>query len=772
MKRRGAAGDARHGETVEHIIAKRKLCCNAAIQQLRDNTYSTASVREPPMSASNDEIQKLANAALQAALRETDAGRHDQAGELYRAVLQLQPDRAEAHVGLGLLEREAGDPGAAIPHFANALQAAPEEAAYWLVYLDALMAARQYATARELIALGRSQGLQGPELDAFEQQLSANAAPEAQEIDAAAALFAQGNMEAAAQAALGLTDRFPQHAFGWKLLGASLYKNRKLIQAMVAMEKAAAFAPDDAETLCNLGVVLKDTGRHAEALQVLEQSLAMQPDNPHALSNMASALREVGRLSEAHASAAAAVRLDPGHAEALNTLAVILEGLGRPDEALDAYRRALQVCPDHSDARSNMLFCMSHTDSIAPRALFDEHRQFGLRLEACLTQPRAWDNTLEPARPLRIGFVSGDLRNHAVASFVEPVFACLARRPGLVLHAYYNYPIHDEVTARVRGTMAQWRDVAGFDDAALDALIRADGIDILIDLSGHTAHNRLPMFARKPAPLQATWIGYPGTTGLAAMDYCLSDPHMLPHAQFDDQFTEKLVRLPTSIAFKPPAHAPELLPLPALANGYLTFASFNRLSKINRRVIARWGSLLRALPDARLLLAAMPPEGRDREQLPAWLQEEGIDLQRTRFHPRTGLDDYLALHQEVDVCLDTFPYTGGTTTLHALHMGVPTLTLAGATMAGRQGACMLGHHGLQQFIATDTEDFVRKGIALSKDLPALAQVRSSLRGSSRLWGPDAFDRVADGLEQAFRLMWQRWCAGLPAAAIDLPGKQW
>ncbi|NNG22582.1 O-linked N-acetylglucosamine transferase, SPINDLY family protein [Telluria aromaticivorans] len=720
------------------------------------------------MPAPGDEIQALANEAMQAALREAEVGQLQQADALYRAVLELQPGHPGAHFGLGSIELQAGRLLGSLPHFASALQGDPGEERYWLTYIDALMQARQFATARELIGLGRRHGLQGPAADAFEQQLATTGAPDTQEIDAAAALFAQGQDEAAGNAARALVERFPQHAFGWKLLGAVLYKNRLLAPAIEAMQKSVRYAPDDAETLSNLGLALKQAGVLAEAKTVLEQSIALRPRSSHAHNNLAATLQEMGRLAEAHASANTALALDPDNVDAWNTLAVVLGNLGRSCEAVAAYRRVLARSPNDTDAHGNMLFCMTHMESVTPDTLFDEHRRFGQRLEARLETRRAWDNTPEPRRRLRVGFVSGDLRNHAIANFVEPVFKRLAMQPGLALHAYYNYPLHDDVTARLRGTMAQWRDVAALDDDALDALVRADGIDILIDLSGHTGHNRLPVFARKPAPVQASWIGYPGTTGLAAMDYYLADRHVLPPGQFDHLFTEKLVHLPVAWAFEPAATAPDLAAPPALANGYLTFGSFNRISKISRNVASVWGKLLRSLPDARLVVAGMPVAGGGDEQLQAWLQEEGIDPGRLRFHPRAGMREYLALHNQVDICLDTFPYSGGTTTLHALYMGVPTLTLEGATMAGRQSRCLLAHYGLMEFIASDAEDFVSKGVAASRDLAALAQVRSALRGSYPLWTADGVDRIAASLDNALRLMWERWCAGLPAAAFEAP----
>ncbi len=724
-------------------------------------------MQDSTQSIPSDDAMRLAGEAMHAAQREAGAGDVEQARALYRAVLELVPGHAGAHFGLASLERASGRLAEAIGHFAEALQADPADEGHWLAYLDALVAAQEFATAHAVLDLGRSHGLKGGAVDAIAQRLAAAGAPDGAAIDAAAALFAQGRLDAANDAAQALAVRFPGHPFGFKLLGAIHHLHGRLEDAIAATRAAAERDPADPETVSNLGMLLKQAGRLTEAEQVLARGVALEPDSASAHNNLAVTLMESGRLEQARLSAATAVALDPAHADAANTLAAILARQGRSAEAVAAYRGVLAQRPDHTDAHSNMLFCMSQMEGIAPEELFAAHRAFGRRLEERLGAPRGWDNTRAPERRLRIGFVSGDLRLHAVSSFIEPVLERLSGRPGVALYAYYTYPARDAVSLRLRGYMAQWRDAALLDDDALEAAIRADAIDILIDLSGHTAHNRLPVFARKPAPLQASWIGYPFSTGLAAMDYYLTDGFILPPGRYDHLFSEKLVQLPVSAPFQPAPDAPALAPLPALAKGHLTFGSFNRLSKISRQVVALWSRLLRALPSSQLLLAGMPESG-GQETLLAWLREEGIDATRLRFYPRAGMHDYLALHNEVDINLDTFPYSGGTTTLHAMYMGVPTLTLAGATAAGRQTACILEHNGLMQFVAHDEDDFLARGLAACADLAALAALRAGMRSRFPAPSSDDITRVADGVENALRLMWRRWCAALPAASFEAP----
>lgn len=718
----------------------------------------------------DEEIRRVASDALQLAQQHLAAGEPDQAATLYRAVLDMQPGHPDAHYQLGLLEWQVTNLPAAAAHLSAALQGAPGEERHWLAYIDVLLDARELDAARDTLALGRSHGLQGPGFDALTQRLNrlVHGALRDDDMRPVAALLGQDRLDEAAVAARALTRDFPQHPYPWKALGVVHHRRGELTLALDAMQAAAARDPDNAETLSNLGNVLKDAWRLDEAETWLRRSLALRPDNVAALTNLAATLFGLTRLADAEAAARAALALDPGRTQAWNTLGAVLQNQGRMAEAVDAYRRVLAIEPDNHSVHSNLLFAMSQMEGVSVSDLFSAHHSYGERVERALARPAgAHLNTRDRQRPLRIGFLSGDLRDHAVASFIEPVLERLAGRPGVALYAYHNHVRFDHVSERLRGYMTEWRDVAGLHDDALEACIRQDAIDILIDLSGHTAHNRLPVLARKPAPIQATWIGYPGTTGLQAVDYYLTDHFILPPGQFDHQFTEKLVHLPVSAPFQPVLHAPEVTPLPALANGYVTFGSFNRISKIGRPVVAAWGALLRALPDARLLVAGVPASG-SADQLLGMLAEENIDAARVTLAPRSGMLEYLALHGQVDIALDTFPYSGGTTTLHALWMGVPTLTLAGDTAAGRQTVCILEHTQLQQFIARDAAEFVRMGVAFASDLPALATLRPGMR--ARIALPDAaiVTQVADGVENALRMMWQRWCDHLPAASFAVP----
>jgi predicted O-linked N-acetylglucosamine transferase (SPINDLY family) len=544
-------------------------------------------------------------------------------------------------------------------------------------------------------------------------------------------------------------------------------QTKRLSEAEASFRRVLELKPDYAEAHFNLGNLLDEAKRLPEAEASYRRALELKPDYADVYYNLGTLFLEAQRLPEAESSFRRALELKPDFAEAHNNLGATLKELGLPDDAVTCYRRALEIKPDFAEAHSNLLFCLSHSGVMDAQALFVEHCRFGEQYEAplrvnCLPH----NNSRNSERCLQIGMVSGDLRNHAVAYFIEPVLAHLAGYPQLTLHAYANHVIDDSITQRMRGHFAYWHPIVDLSDVTLAQKIRDDGIDILIDLSGHTAENRLLTFARKPAPVQVSWMGYPGTTGLKAMDYYFTDRFSLPKGQFDDQFTEKIVCLPANAPFLPSEDAPAINSLPALSNGYMTFGSFNRLSKLSPSVIALWSQLLRALPDSRMLLGAIPEEGRY-DILIEWFEHNGIARERLSFYGRCGMDAYLGLHHQVDVCLDTFPYNGGTTTCHALWMGIPTLTLAGATLPGRVGAAILGHVGLEGFVAHDAADFVQMGLFWADNLAALSDIRTGLRErfANSAMGQPAL--VAAGVERALRTMWKRWCADVQPESFEV-----
>ncbi|MBK8117207.1 MAG: tetratricopeptide repeat protein [Candidatus Accumulibacter sp.] len=644
-------------------------------------------------------------------------GKFAEAAAGYQRALALKPDFPRAHCNLGNALAEQGDFPAADAAYNQALALQPD------------FAEAHKGLGRSLMALDRPDEA----LDHYRQALTLK----------------------------------PEDAQTRYYLGEALRARGRLDEAEAAFRRAVQDKPDFAEAHFNLGNTLDDQGRLSEAEAALRCALQYRPDFEGALYNLGNVLRAQERLSEAEASYRQALAIKPDMEQALLNLGVTLTELGRYGEGEAACRQAMALKPDYALAHSNLLFCLTHNENNDASALFAEHCRFGEQFETPLRAHwSAHGNRKDPERCLQVGFVSADFRNHAVTNFIEPVLAELKSHQTLSLHAYFSHAEEDHATLRLREHVRHWHPVAGLDDATLAEKIRADGIDILIDLSGHTAHHRLLAFARKPAPLQASWIGYPGTTGLQAMDYYLSDPFFLPRGEFDGQFTEKIVHLPCCSPFLPSPLAPSVSPLPALSQGHVTFGSFNRPTKISASVIALWAQLLVAVPRSRMLLGAMRTDGRV-EQLIDEFARHGVVKERLSFHPRSAMTDYLELHQRVDICLDTFPYNGGTTTFHALWMGVPTLTLAGGTFPGQTGAGILGHVGLTAFITRNTTEFVERGAALAADLPLLAGLRDELRErlARSAFGQPAL--IAAALERALRGMWQRWCHGLPAESFEV-----
>ena len=675
-----------------------------------------------------------------------ELGRLDEAEASYRQALRINPGYAHAHGNLGVVLQNQGRLNEAEASYRRAIQIKPDYAKAHCNLGAILHDLRRLNEAE--ISLRRALQLNPDYAEAH-----SNLGITLQDI---------GRLEeanASHQRAIQTDVNVADAHFN---LGNSLKALGKLEEAEASYRQALQINPNHAPTLNNLGTILHDMDRLDGAEASYRRAIQINPDYAEAHNNLGSTLNALGRTHEAEASYRWAIQIKPDLAEAHSNLGSVMHDSGHLEEAESSLRRALAHKPDFSMAHSNLLFCITENSTVDAQQLFAEHCRFGMQFESPLLrnhQPHT--NSRDPERCLQVGFVSGDFRNHAVASFIEPLLTYLTKYPQLSLHAYANHAADDAITMRLRKNFAHWHPISRLPDATLAENIRSDGIDILIDLSGHSAKNRLTTFARKPAPVQLSWIGYPGTTGLKSMDYFVTDQFFLPRGKLDEQFTEKIVHLPASVPFSPDKNAPPVTRLPTLNNGYVTFGSFNRISKLSRSVIALWSQLLRALPDSRLVLGGMP-EDSDFETLVGWFSQERIARERLDFHPRSDMHSYLARYQQVDVCLDTFPYTGGTTTLHAIWMGVPTITLAGNTAAGRSGASILYNLGLEEFVAYDTTDFVRKGLYWAGNPAELSNIRAGLRTRFSESAMSRPDLIAASLERALRIMWQRWCAGLQA----------
>lgn len=544
----------------------------------------------------------------------------------------------------------------------------------------------------------------------------------------------------------------PDAVLLWKLLGASLQMQGK--DALPALHNAAKLSPNDAEAHNNLGVVLQERGQLDGAVASYRSALRIASDFAEAHYNLGNVLSELGRLEGAVASYRNALKFNPNSAVIYSNLGATLQELGRLDEALSSCRRALELEPDLAVVHSNLLGMLNCTPGHSPSYCLAEAREYGRRVsKKVAARFSAWRCADQPQR-LRVGMVSGDLHDHPVGYFLESILAQLdSSRIELIA-----YPIDthvDALTTRIKPYFAAWKPLYHLSDEAAARLIHADGVHVLLDLSGHSEQNRLPIFAWKPAPVQASWLGYFATTGVAEMDYLLADEVGVPEAH-SEHFSETVWYLPdTRLCLTPPEVDLPVASLPALQNGFVTFGCFQRLTKVGDDVLTVWGKILSAVPNARLRWQCKQlADPAVAAQFVERLQRHGIDPARVTMHGAVSREAYLEAHAEVDVILDTFPFPGGTTTCEALWMGVPTLTLAGDTLLARQGASLLTAAGLGDWVATSVADYIDKAVVLSGDLPKLAKLRAGLR--EQVSASPLFDakRFARNFEAALWGMWQ------------------
>ncbi|MDZ4254080.1 MAG: tetratricopeptide repeat protein [Sulfuritalea sp.] len=722
---------------------------------------------------SESQLPQTAEGWARVGAEHMESGRTDAATACYLAALELHPDYAEAHFKLGNIFSARRQLAEAEACYRRAIDIAPDyvKAHYNLgnTLRDLSRLNEAEASFRRVLKLDPGYTAASNNLGAMlldqkrytESEACFRSVLTIQPHDAVAlnnlglALVAQGRLpdaEVTYRTALQCNPNYPNVL---NSLGILFHAQGRLDEAEASYLRAIQIKPDYAEAFNSLGVTLKAQDRLSDAEASYRTALRLLPGYVHAYNNLGVILKELGRLDEAEATFKRALDIDPGDAGACNNLGIILADQGQPAEAIAFFRRAVKSDPDYTSAHTNLLFHINYFgDSIHTEPLESE-RLYGQALTRKAHTPfSSWSCANQPKR-LRVGFVSGDFKNHPVAYFLEGVLAHLDP-DRLELIAYANHRSDDEITARLRARFSTWRSIADLSDAAVAHMIHADRLHLLIDLSGHTTGNRLPVFAWKPAPIQISWLGYFATTGVEQMDYVLATSTEVP-ADARNRFTESIWYLPeTRLCFNAPAVNISIEELPARRNGFVTFGCFQTLAKIGDDVLRLWAEILTALPQARLRFQhfqlAVPTVRMDFIQRMAALH---IDPYRVILYGGASREAYLAAHNEVDIILDTFPYPGGTTTSEALWMGVPTLTLAGCSMTERQGASLLTAAGLPDWVASTKTEYVAKTIAFANDLVRLSDLRSSLR-QQVLMSP-LFDgpRFARHFEQA---LWQIWLA--------------
>lgn len=710
-------------------------------------------------------------------------GKHDRAVQFMEKALQLQPSNPAFHSNLGEAYRLQGRLAEAVDQCRQALFLQPD-------YVEALN-----NLGLALHALGGDDVL-AEAANCFRRALQLK--PDCAEVcnNLGMALQAQGLLTEAEKYLRQALRTKPAYAEAHNNLGNVLQIQNRLREAEIRYRVALSLRPEYAVAANNLGEVLQAQGRLEEAVEQFHRALSLQPHYADACNNLGSALVRQGLLKEGMARYQEALRLNPDHVQAHSNLifamhfhpdcdaAAILEECRRWDrqharKAVGGGQWAVGSVRAGAPATGQQAVS---SDLVSP--IENRKSQIGTPLPAAHgplpTAHRFWGGVLpvveggytnlpDPERCLRIGYVSPDFRNHCQALFTIPLFSNHDRRQ-VVIYCYAEVPSPDAITARLRDLADGWRSTVGRSDTQIDNLIRNDQIDILVDLTMHMADNRLLLFARKPAPIQVSWLAYPGTTGLTTIDYRLTDPYLDPPGQHDDWYSEESVRLPDTFwCYDPLMDGPPVNDLPASRNGVVTFGCLNNFSKINDGVLTLWAKVLRSVPRSRLLLLA--PQGRCREHVLAVLEQQGVASPFIEFVELRPRKEYLALYQRIDLALDPFPYNGHTTSLDGFWMGIPTITLVGKTAVGRAGWSLLCNLGLPELAAQTPEKYVEIAAGLATDLPRLQALRSTLR--KRLCASPLMDakRFASNIEKAYREMWRRWCRmvrGGPASQASAP----
>jgi predicted O-linked N-acetylglucosamine transferase (SPINDLY family) len=550
-------------------------------------------------------------------------------------------------------------------------------------------------------------------------------------------------------------DSIPTTAEGWCEQGGKLIMERRLEDAVDACRKSIDLNPKIPQTYYNLGIALRELGQMEEAIAAYQRALELDPKFPEAFNNLGNVLRMRGRLDEAEECLKQAIGIKPDFAEAYSNLGNVVREQGRLGDAIAPFRKAVAIKPDANAIWSNLLYVLHYHPDYDAEKIYQEHRVWAARVEKLAAgEIRAWDNDRAEDRRLKIGYVSADFRVHAAANFLLPLFK--HHDPENVeIICYSGVRRADAVTDALRGVSHGWHEAWRMSDAELARQIRTDRIDLLVDLSVHMAGNRLAVFARKPAPVQITWLGYPSTTGLRAIDYRLTD-RRLDEAENPTCYSEQSICLPGSFwCYQPLVEPLAVNELPALRNGFVTFGCFNNFAKVTGQVLETWREVLRAVPNSRMLIHSL--EGRHRQSALDLFRLGGVDPGRIEFFGRLDPDKYFQMFHRVDLGLDPFPYPGHTTVLDGLWMGVPSIATTGATAVSRGAAAILSSLGQSDWIAQNRGEYVSKAVVAAANLAGLSQTRAELREQMKKSGLMDGRKFASEMEITFRELWKRWC---------------
>jgi protein O-GlcNAc transferase len=700
-------------------------------------------------------------------------GRHDAAVEWLNKAIALAPKNPIAHTHLGEVCRTMGRTDEAITHFRRALEINPDYANAWYnlgnalqnqgrlddsiaAYRRALLLKPHYPEAHNNLGNAlRDRGELAEAVTAYRIALKVH--PDSAEIhtNLGNALREQGRLDealAAHRRALQLNPGFPE---AHNNLGVALAAQGQLDEAIAAHRRALQFEPDYPEAHNGLGNALMDRGRPAEAIAAFRDAIRCKPRYPEACNNLGNALRERRQFDEAIMACRHAIELNPDFPETYSTLGAALAGQGALDEAIASFRRALQLKPDDARAHSNLIYTLHFHPDYDVRAITEERRRWDRQFGRLPNQfDAAFPNDITPERPLRIGYVSPDFRDHVVGRNLLPLFECHDPRD-FEIFCYAGVTRPDKLTERFRRCARQWRSTVGVSDEDLAETIRRDGVDILVDLTQHMAGNRLPLFARKPAPAQVSFAGYPESAGLEAIGDRISDRYLEAVSPDGETGSKERLHLIDSFwCYDPRGDEAEINELPAASSGEITFGCLNNFCKVNEPALKLWAQVLGMVADSRLVLLA--DAGSHRQRTLEALGREGVEAHRVEFMPYRPRPEYLESYHRLDIVLDTFPYNGHTTSLDSLWMGVPVVTLAGKAAVSRAGFSQLSNLGLPELAAHSREQYVKIAVELARNLPRLSELRSTLRARMRASPLMDAPRFARNIETAYRSIWRSW----------------